>query len=85
MRELIDSAYERARTILTTNMVLLHAMAEALLKYETLGQLQIKEIFDGKEPSPPSGWNQQDNKKKTTRKKRKRPPAADIGKPAEQH
>ncbi len=85
VRELIDSAYERARTILTTNMVLLHAMAEALLKYETLGQLQIKEIFDGKEPSPPSGWNQQDNKKKTTRKKRKRPPAADIGKPAEQH
>ena len=85
VRELIDSAYERARTILTTNMVLLHAMAEALLKYETLGQLQIKEIFDGKEPSPPSGWNQQDNKKKTARKKRKRPPAADIGKPAEQH
>ena len=85
VRELIDSAYERARTILTTNMVLLHAMAEALLKYETLGQLQIKEIFDGKEPSPPSGWNQQDNKKKTTRKKRKRPPTADIGKPAEQH
>ena len=85
VRELIDSAYERARTILTTNMVLLHAMAEALLQYETLDQLQIKEIFDGKEPSPPSNWNQQDNKKKTTRKKRKRPPAADIGKPAEQH
>ncbi len=85
VRELIDSAYERARTILTTNMDLLHAMAEALLKYETLDQLQIKEIMDGKEPNPPSSWNQKDNKKKTTRKKRKRPPTADIGKPAEQH
>ena len=85
VRELIDTAYERARTILTTNMDRLHAMAAALLKYETIEQFQIKEIMDGQEPSPPPNWNQQDNKKKTTRKKRKRPPAADIGKPAEQH
>ena len=85
VRELIDTAYERARTILTTNTDRLHAMAGALLKYETLEQFQIKEIMDGQEPSPPPNWNQQDNKKKTKRKKRKRPPAADIGKPAEQH
>ena len=85
VRELIDAAYERARKILTTNMDRLHAMAAALLKYETIEQVQIKEIMDGQEPSPPPNWNQQDKKKKTTRKKRKRPPAADIGKPAEQH
>ena len=85
VRELIDAAYERARKILTSNMDRLHAMAEALLKYETIEQVQIKEIMDGQEPSPPANWNQQDKKKKTTRKKRKRPPAADIGKPAEQH
>ena len=85
VRELIDAAYERARTILTTNMDRLHAMAAALLKYETIEQFQIKEIMDGQEPSPPPNWNQQDNKKKTKRKKRKRPPAADIGKPAEQN
>ena len=85
VRELIDAAYERARKILTTNMDRLHAMAAALLKYETIEQFQIKEIMDGQEPSPPPNWNQQEKKKKTTRKKRKRPPAADIGKPAEQH
>ena len=85
VRELIDAAYERAREILTTNMDRLHAMAAALLKYETIEQRQIKEIMNGQEPSPPPNWNPQDKKKKATRKKRERPPAADIGKPAEQH
>ena len=84
VREIIDAAYQQAKEILTSNIETLHAMAAALLKYETLAQVQIMEIMDGQEPSPPVGWDQQDKKKKTTRRKRKRSPAADIGKPAEQ-
>ena len=85
VREIIDTAYEQARTILNDNMDRLHAMADALLKYETIEQLQIGEIMEGQEPSPPPGWGKTGKKKKkAVRKKRKRP-AADIGKPAEQH
>ena len=31
-------------------------MAEGLIKYETIDADQIKEIMQGKEPSPPEGW-----------------------------
>ena len=86
VRELIDAAYDRAKGILTDHMERLHAMAEALLKYETIEQDQIGEIMDGQEPSPPAGWNQRDKKKRpAARSKRKRPASPDIGKPAEQH
>ena len=85
VRELIDTAYDRARDILNEHMDRLHAMAEALLKYETIEQAQISEIMDGEEPSPPPGWSQKDKKKKAAPRKRKRPAAPDISKPAEQH
>ena len=85
VREIIDTAYEKAKGILTTNMEYLHAMADALLKYETIEPMQIKEIMNGQEPSPPAGWGQEGKKKKAKRKKRKRAAGADIGKPAEQH
>ena len=32
-------------------------MAEALIKYETLDEEQIKDIMNDKEPRPPDGWN----------------------------
>ena len=85
VREIIDTAYEQARGILTTNLEYLHAMAAALLKYETLEPAQIKEIMDGQEPGPPAGWGKEGKKKKAKRKKPKRAASADIGKPAEQH
>ena len=84
MREIIDIAYKQAKEILTTNMEYLHAMAAALLKYETIEPAQIEEIMDGQEPGPPAGWGKEGKKKKAKAKKRKRA-AADIGKPAEQH
>ncbi len=85
VREIVDTAYERAREILSEKMDRLHAMAAALLQYETIEQVQIMEIMDGQEPSPPPGWSRQDKDKKPESRKRKRPSAADIGKPAEQH
>ncbi|MDE0489893.1 MAG: ATP-dependent zinc metalloprotease FtsH, partial [Gammaproteobacteria bacterium] len=85
VREIIDTAYERARTILVDNIEFLHAMADALLKYETIEQLQIGEIMDGEEPTPPPGWGKTGKKKKKAASRKRKRPAADIGKPAEQH
>ena len=34
-----------------------HAMSDALIKYETIDDSQIREIMDGKPPTPPEGWD----------------------------
>jgi len=31
-------------------------MAKALVKYETIGEHQIKDIMEGREPRPPEDW-----------------------------
>lgn len=57
IRDVIDRNYERAETILKEKMDILHLMAEALIKYETIDTDQINQIMEGKAPSPPSDWN----------------------------
>lgn len=56
VRAVIDRNYERAREILTTKMDRLHAMAEALMKYETIDEEQIRQIMAGHAPNPPKNW-----------------------------
>ena len=56
VRKLIDEGYQRAEKILRTNLPILHAMAEALLKFETLESSQIDEIMAGRAPTPPRDW-----------------------------
>ncbi len=58
IRRIIDTAYNTAKKILQTNIDKLHMMAETLMKYETIGEKQLKEIMEGKEPSPPDGWEE---------------------------
>jgi cell division protease FtsH len=57
VRRVIESNYQRARSILETHLDKLHAMADALVKYETIDDGQIKDIMAGRPPSPPSGWD----------------------------
>ncbi|MGB5511709.1 MAG: ATP-dependent metalloprotease, partial [Woeseiaceae bacterium] len=57
VRRIIDSNYEHARKLLDENIDKLHAMAQALIKYETIGEVQIKDIMEGREPRPPEDWN----------------------------
>jgi cell division protease FtsH len=57
VRDVIDRNYERAETILQEKMDILHLMADALIKYETIDTDQIDQIMEGKEPSPPSDWD----------------------------
>jgi cell division protease FtsH len=57
VRRVIESNYQRARQILTTSLETLHLMAEALMKYETIDEEQLRDIIAGKAPKPPAGWD----------------------------
>jgi cell division protease FtsH len=58
IRSVVDRNYRRAKTILEENMDKLHMMAEALIKYETIDEEQIKDIMSGKPPRPPRDWDE---------------------------
>ena len=53
VRVIIDDCYGRAKTILETHSDKLHAMADALMEYETLNSDQINDIMEGMPPRPP--------------------------------
>ncbi len=57
IRNVIETNYQWAKQILVTNLEKLHNMAEALIKYETIDDGQLKDIMDGKPPQPPAGWD----------------------------
>ncbi len=61
VRMLIDSNYDRAEEILKEKMSILHLMAKALLKYETIDKDQISDIMQGKEPKEPKDWHDPEN------------------------
>jgi cell division protease FtsH len=54
IRSVIDNNYQRAETILNENIVILHKMAGALMKWETIDRLQIEDLMAGKDPKPPA-------------------------------
>jgi cell division protease FtsH len=56
VRHLIDRNYERSRRLLTENLDKLHAMAAALMKYETIDHDQIDDIMAGQPPRQPRDW-----------------------------
>ncbi len=58
IRSLIDRNYVRAERLLKENLNILHSMAEALLKYETLDSEQLDDVIAGKTPRPPKDWNE---------------------------
>src|SRR5579884_61392 len=57
VRRVIESNYQRARQILTSSLEKLHIMADALIKYETIDEEQLKDIMAGRPPKPPAGWD----------------------------
>jgi cell division protease FtsH len=86
VRRVIEANFSRAKEILQTNLEKLHAMAEALVKYETIDETQIKDIMAGKLAKPPADW---DDSVGTPPPKRPESGEADgggtIGSPAGQH
>ncbi|UWZ92831.1 ATP-dependent zinc metalloprotease FtsH [[Pasteurella] aerogenes] len=68
VRAIVNRNYERARQLLVDNMDILHAMKDALVKYETIEELQIKQLMNREPVTPPSGWEdhgQSDNTPKS--------------------
>jgi hypothetical protein len=75
MRKIIDRNYNRAKQTLEDNIDILHAMKDALLKYETLDRKQIDDLMARRPVGEPSGWNDKptqgpshNNKEETTEK-----------------
>jgi cell division protease FtsH len=82
VRRLIDGNFQRARQILTSSLDKLHSMAEALMKYETIDEEQLKDIMSGRTPRPPKDW---DDSTTTPVTKPQEKPGPVIGGPAGQH
>ncbi|GAM67188.1 cell division protein ftsH [Vibrio sp. JCM 19236] len=59
IRQIIDRNYARARQILEENMDIMHAMKDALMKYETIDAGQIDDLMERKEViREPAGWGE---------------------------
>ncbi|KAF3977908.1 MAG: ATP-dependent zinc metalloprotease FtsH [Methylococcales symbiont of Iophon sp. n. MRB-2018] len=57
VRKIIDMNYKRAEQILRDNKDILHTMAEALMKYETIDKYQLEDLLNRKPVREPKGWN----------------------------
>ncbi|WP_076466392.1 ATP-dependent zinc metalloprotease FtsH [Marinobacterium stanieri] len=58
VKRIIDECYQKASQILHDNRDILDAMAEALMKYETIGSDQLDQLMERTEVSPPDGWEE---------------------------
>jgi cell division protease FtsH len=56
IRRIIDEQYGIARKLIEDHKDKMHAMAHALLEWETIDAEQIDDIMNGKQPRPPKDW-----------------------------
>jgi cell division protease FtsH len=56
VRRIIDQQYTLARKLIEDNKDKMHAMAKALLEWETIDSDQLDDIMAGKAPRPPKDW-----------------------------
>jgi len=57
VRKIIDQNYQRSEQILKDNEDILHTMADALMKYETIDKYQLEDLMDRKPVREPQGWD----------------------------
>ncbi|MBS3785189.1 MAG: ATP-dependent metalloprotease, partial [Gammaproteobacteria bacterium] len=53
VRRIVEENYAEAKSVLEQNVDILHAMADALMKYETIDRDQIDDVMNGQPPRPP--------------------------------
>jgi cell division protease FtsH len=80
VRRIIDTNYQLAETILRDHRDKLDVMADALMKYETIDEAQLKDIMAGREPREPEDWDSQPPPAPSGESK----PEPSVGGPAEQ-
>ena len=56
VRRIIDEQYNLARRLIEENSDKMHAMAKALLEWETIDVTQLDDIMAGREPQAPKDW-----------------------------
>jgi cell division protease FtsH len=56
VRRIIDEQYSLARRLIEENQDKMHAMAKALLEWETIDSEQLDDIMAGKDPRPPKDF-----------------------------
>ncbi len=56
VRRIIDEQYTLARKLIEDNSDKMHAMAKAMLEWETIDAEQLDDIMAGKAPRPPKDW-----------------------------
>jgi cell division protease FtsH len=56
VRRIIDEQYLLARKLIEDNSDKMHAMAKAMLEWETIDAEQLDDIMAGREPRPPKDW-----------------------------
>jgi cell division protease FtsH len=61
VRRIVEVAHQKAVEIIESKLDLLHLMADALMRYETLDAGQIDQIMEGHQPDPPEDWNEGDS------------------------
>ncbi len=61
VRRIVEAAHQRALDLVEANLDILHLMADALLRYETIDSDQIDQIMQGHEPDPPEDWDDGDS------------------------
>ncbi|EGR2187008.1 ATP-dependent metalloprotease [Vibrio parahaemolyticus] len=92
VRQIIDRNYDRAKKILEDNMDIMHAMKDALMKYETIDARQIDDLMERKaEIREPAGWGdnpmnkpKDDDKSQATPEVKEEEKATDSANVAEQ-
>ncbi len=57
VRKIIDKNYQRAEKILKDNEDILHTMADALMKYETIDKYQLEDLLNRIPVREPQGWD----------------------------
>jgi cell division protease FtsH len=62
IRKIIDEQYAIARKLIEDNKDKIHAMANALLEWETIDSEQVEDIMSGKPPRPPKDWTPSSSK-----------------------
>jgi len=85
IRNLIDGNYQRAKDILTRDIDKLHKMADALIRFETIDEEQIRDIMAGREPKPPEDWEDRDMPSGGAKPRERPDGEAPSGRPAPQH
>ncbi len=85
VRSIIDQCYGTAKQILTDNRDKLDAMADALMKYETIDAEQIDDIMAGRPPREPRDWEGGSGTSGTPPVIQNERPEAPIGGPAADH